>query len=107
MDRSEYAKIKITDIPTEFIDKHNLQAITHKGWVYFEIVRGYYGLPQSGKLSNNLLGTRLNRAGYYEAATTSRLWKHTWNPIQFCLIVDDFGIEYVGEKHAHHLRQVF
>ena len=24
----------------------------------------------------------------------------------FCLIVDDFGIEYVGEEHLHHLRQV-
>ena len=103
MDRSEYAKINITDIPTELIYEYNLQAVTHNGWVYFEIVRGCYGLPQSGKLANNLLSTHLNKAGYYESVATPGLQKHTWHPIQFSLIVDDFGIEYVGEKHAQHL----
>ena len=33
---------------------------------------------------------------YSEAATTPGLWKHTWLPIKFFLIVDDFGIEYIG-----------
>ena len=37
---------------------------------------------------------------------TPGLWKHTWRPIKLFLIIDDFGIEYVGEKHAQHLRQV-
>ena len=92
MDRSEYVKININDIPTEFIDEYNLKAVTHNGWVYFEIVGGCYGLPQSGKLSNDLLRTRLNKAGYSEAATTPGLRKHTWIPIQFFPIVDDFGI---------------
>ena len=96
MDRSEYAKINITDIPTELIYEYNLQAVTHNGWVYFEIVRGRYGLPQSRKLANYLLRTHLNKAGYFEDVTTLGLWKHTWSPIQFFLIVDDFGIEYVG-----------
>ena len=53
MDRSEYIKINITYIPTEFIDEYNLQSVTHNGWVYIEIVRGCYGLPQSVKLANN------------------------------------------------------
>ena len=26
--------------------------------------------------------------------------------IPFCLIVNDFGTEYVGERHIHHLRDV-
>ena len=30
----------------------------------------------------------------------------TWRPIQFCLVVYDFGIEYMGEKHVYHFRQV-
>ena len=34
------------------------------------------------------------------------LWKHQWRPIQFCLIVDNFGIEYVVERHIYHLRSV-
>ena len=73
MDRSEYVKININDIPTEFIDEYNLKAVTHNGWVYFEIVGGCYGLPQSGKLSNNLLCTFHNNSGYYEATTTPGL----------------------------------
>ena len=63
-------------------------------------------LKKSGKLANDLLPTRLEKAGYYEAATTPGLWKHTWRPIQFALIVDDFGVEYVGEQHANHLARV-
>ena len=35
-------------------------------WIYFEIFRGCYGLPQSGKLSNDLLITILEDAHYYE-----------------------------------------
>ena len=52
----------------------------------------------------DLLRKRLNSAGYHEATTTPGLWRHKWRPIQFCLLVDDFGIEYVGEKHALHLK---
>ena len=67
MDWSEYVKIKNNDIPVEFIDEYNLQDITHNRWVYFEVVRGCYEIPQSGKVANNLLRTRLNEAGYFEA----------------------------------------
>ena len=35
--------------------------------------------------------------------TTPGLWCHKWRPIQFVLLVDDFGIEYVGKEHALHL----
>ena len=36
----------------------------------------------------------LENEGYYEAATNPSLWRHTWRPIMFRLIVDDFGVEY-------------
>ena len=74
--------------------------------MYFEIVRGCYDLPQSGKLAKDLFYTRLKKVGYFESATTPGLRKHTCRPIQFCLIVDDFGIAYVGEKHVQQLNQV-
>ena len=35
MDRSEYAKINISDIQSEFIEEYNLQAFAHNGWVHF------------------------------------------------------------------------
>ena len=31
------------------------------------------------------------------------LWKHDWRPIQFTLVVDDFGVKYIGKEHAQHL----
>jgi hypothetical protein len=32
------------------------------------------------------------------------LWKHDTRPIQFTLVVNDFGVKYVGEEHAQHLK---
>ena len=56
--------------------------------------------------SNYLLRTRLEKAGYYEAATIPGLWSHKWRPIQFVLIVDDFGIKYVGKQQALHILKI-
>ena len=80
--------------------------MVQNGWVYFDILRGYYGLPQSGRLANDLLSTRLEKAVYYEAAMTPGLWRHKWCPIQFVLIMDDFSIEYVENQHALHLLEI-
>ena len=102
----EYVRVKLTDIPQEFIDEYNILNFQSNGWIYFEIIRGCYGIKQSKKLVNDLLRTRLEKANYYKAATTPRLWKHKWRPIQLVLIVDDFGVEYVGKQHAHHLENV-
>jgi hypothetical protein len=44
----EYVRIKITDIPAEFIEEYKLGGMDRDGWVYFEIRRGCYGLPQAG-----------------------------------------------------------
>jgi hypothetical protein len=42
----EYVCIKITDIPKEFILEYNFASNEdHNGWIYFEIQRGYCGLP--------------------------------------------------------------
>ena len=97
MERSKYVRIKFLDIPQEFIEEYDLSIASQNSWIYFEILRGCYGLPQSGRLANDLLRTRLEKAGYYEAATTPGLWCHKFRPIQFVLLVDNFGIEYVGK----------
>jgi hypothetical protein len=100
----EYIRIKITNIPKEFILEYGLaRKEDHNGWIYFEIRCGCYGLPQAGILANNLLHGCLEKEGYYKAATAPGLWKHKWRPVQFCLIVDDFGLEYIGIEHFSHL----
>ena len=62
-DRPEYVRIKILDIPQEFIEEYNLTPLVQKGWIYFEIFCEFYGLPQSVKLANDLLCPRLEKAG--------------------------------------------
>ena len=99
----EYVRIKLSDIPEEFIKEYDLIGRDRDGWIYFEIRRGCYGLPQSGILANDLLRSRLVAEGFYEAASTPGLWRHKWRPLQFCLIVDDFGVEYVGIEHFNFL----
>ena len=103
LDYPEYVKINLTDIPQEFIEKYNLHNYVHEGWVYFEIRNGIYGIPQSSSLANDLLETRLLKHDYFQCPQTPGLWRHRWRPVLFYLIVDDFGVEYVGQHHSNHL----
>ena len=57
-------------------------------------------------LANKQLITRLEKEGYYEARTKPRLWIHKLRPVQYCLIVDYFGVEYVGKQHADNLSKI-
>ena len=68
-----------------------------------EIICGMYGLPQAGILANELLQKRLDPHGYYKVQHTPGLWKHESLPIQFTLVVNNFGVKYVGKDNALHL----
>ena len=50
--RPEYVKIQLSKPPQESSKEYNLNSSEHKGWVYFEIRRGCYGLTESGILTN-------------------------------------------------------
>jgi hypothetical protein len=89
----EYVRIKLSDIPDEFIKEYNLLGQDRDGSIYFEICQGWYGLPQAGILANNLLQLCLVAEGFYEAASMPGLWHHKWRTLQFRLIVDDFGVK--------------
>ena len=90
-------------IDSKFIDEYKLQDHIHNGYIYLKIIRGMYGLPQAGRLANKLLKQRLSKKGYYETLTTPGLWKHTFCPICFTLIVDDFGVKFTNISNAMHL----
>ena len=68
-----------------------------KGFVYVRCEKGIYGLPHAGIIAQQLLEKRLAKAGYYQSKTTPGFWTQEWRPILFSLIIDDFGIKYVGE----------
>ena len=104
--RPEYIRMKMSDIPEEIIEEYGLRnKVTSDGSIYIQANRGMYGLPQSGLLANELLEKRLNKRGYHQSKLVPGLWKHKWRPVQFTLVVDDFGVKYVGKEHALHLKQ--
>ena len=46
MNRYEYMKLPMDIIPEEIIQQHKLRNLAHKRFVYMEIQKGVYGLPQ-------------------------------------------------------------
>ena len=78
LDRYKYMRFRLEHIPDEIIKEYNLDNIAVDGWVYVEIRKGMYGLPQAGILANKLLKERLAQHGYYECPRTPGLWKHMW-----------------------------
>ena len=103
LDRYKYMRLPISVIPEEIIEHYKLRNLEEDGWVYIEIRKGMYGLPQAGILANKLLIKRLETFGYYPVAYTPGLWRHKWRPVTFSLVVDDFGVKYVEREHAQHL----
>eukprot|EP00804_Cyclotella_cryptica_P017160 CCRYP_003375-RA/>CCRYP_003375-RA protein AED:0.38 eAED:0.38 QI:0/0/0/1/0/0/2/0/339 len=103
MDRYEYLQIQADLIPDAFKNAYNLWDKVYNGHIYMEIWRGCYGLPQAGILANKLLKKRLAADGYFKPPHTPGLFKHISHPIQFSLVVGDFGIKYIGKQHLDHL----
>ena len=105
MDRYEYMRIPISQIPPKIIELYNLQPLIHNGAVYVEIRKGMYGLPQAGRIASDALVPKLNAAGYHQSPHVPGLFKHESRPVWFSLVVDDFGVAYVGKENAEHLIQ--
>ena len=97
--RPEYIRMKLSDVPDEIIQEYKLlDKVEPDGWLYIMIVLGMYGLPHAGLIAQELLEKRLNKHGYYQSKLVPGLWLHKWHPIQFTLVVDDFGVKYIGKK---------
>merc|ERR1711966_444523 len=107
MERPEYLRMKMANFPDDVIEHYRLKdKVDAKGNLYVKCVKGMYGLPHAGIIAQNLLEKRLNKAGYHQSDMTPGFWKHEWCPVSFSLIVDDFGVKYVGDEHAKHLIKV-
>ena len=74
--RYEYMKMPITLFPEHTIRQYDLKKHAKDGYVYVEMRKAIYGLPQAGILANQLLKQRLRPFGYYEVPHTPGLWKH-------------------------------
>jgi hypothetical protein len=104
MERYEYMRMKINVIPEDIVDQYNLrEKVSKDRFVYVEIWRGMYGLPQVGRIARELLEMRLNARGYHQSKFTPGLWTHETRSTKFAPVVDDFGIKYEREEDAQHL----
>jgi hypothetical protein len=93
----------LASLPQETIEKYDLNELAQDRKVYIKIQKGMCGLPQAGILVNELLQLNLAKGGYRPTTHTHGLWTHDTRPISFSLVVDDFGVKYVGQEHTEHL----
>ena len=59
-----------------------------------------------GLIANKLLEEQLKKLGYWQSKLVPGLWKHNTRPIQFTLVVDNFGIKYTRKEDVEHLKSV-
>ena len=99
--RTEYIQMKIDNLPEEIINEYKLrEKVNRQSMICIEVTKRMYGLPQAGLLANELLEQRLNKHGYFQSKLVPGLWKHTTRPISFTLIVDNFGVKYIGKEQV-------
>ena len=65
-----------------------------------------YGIPQSGQIAHDPLVQHLAPSGYQTSRKHLTLWTHNRFPINYTLIVNDFGVKYPGKEHTLHLKSV-
>ena len=65
-----------------------------------------YALPQAGALAHAKLTSVLAPHVYALTKNIPGLWTHSTRPIVFSLVVDNFGVKYVGEEHAKNLLDI-
>jgi hypothetical protein len=104
LDRPEYMRILFSLFPPEIVSEYRLsELVSNDGHIYIKILKGMYGLPQAGRLANQLLQQRLADYGYYPVRHTPGLWRHVTNPdVNFVLVVDDFSFKYTQRHTAEH-----
>ena len=103
MTRYKYTRIAFASIPPELFEQYGLARLQHNIWVYMKIRNGMPGLKQAGRIANDQLIKHLAQFGYDPIRHTPSLWRHKNRDIIFSLVVDDFGVNYVGKKNAEHL----
>jgi hypothetical protein len=85
-----------------------LNNITYSPWSLmatstFRFKKACTACPKHESLPTNSLRVDSPYMAIIKQKFTPGLWRHVTRPIQFTLVVDDFGVQYVGAEHAHHI----
>ena len=74
----KYLRLKLSNFPDDVIEEYNLKENTTKdGFVYVEVRKGMYVLPQAGLLAHIMLKDRFKNHGYEQSKLTPGFWKHS------------------------------
>ena len=76
LSRYEYMHMKLESLTDKIIKEYGLRELATNGWVYIDIHKVMYGLPQAGLLSNKWLTKRLDKKGYYPCQHTPGMCHH-------------------------------
>jgi len=106
MPHYEYMRTPVGSIPAKIMKLYNLEPLAHHGAVCVEMRKGMCGHPVSGRLTNDKLVQILQKHDFVQSDLIPGLFKHKTRPLCFSLVVDDFGVSYVGKEHANFLIQV-
>ncbi len=92
----KYMHMPLELFPIWIQEQCNFKLLAYKGFVYLEMQKAAWGLPQAGILANKCLQRKLTPFGYFKHVSTPGLWYHkTWH-ISLTLVVDDLEIKYVN-----------
>ena len=97
MSRFEYIHIKLSDIRQEIILQYQWHDIAQNRYMYVELQKGIFILPQASILAHELLVKLLAKHGYEPRPATTGLWRHANRSIAFVITVNNFGKKYVGK----------
>ncbi len=92
-------------IPKDIKTRYRLYGMENSGFVYFEIRRCMYGLPQAERFSQIRLIQHLAHHGYNQWPNTQCLFRHRTRDIMFSLVIDDFGVRYGSQSNIDHLEK--
>jgi hypothetical protein len=81
LNRYKYMKTPLRLILDNIIEHYGLHEKAIDGYVYMDIKKGMYGLPQAGILANKLLKLHLACHRYFKQPQTPGLCKHISQPI--------------------------
>ncbi len=109
LDRYEYMEMPISLSPQDIIEHYDLRNKALNGYVYMEICKGMYGLPQPGILANKLLKKRLARHGYFELPAYGNMTHAQFGSISQWMILGSSTIYstcmmHSGKKHRRLLK---
>ena len=74
LNRYKYMKMPPSIFPKHVTKQYDLRNKAKNGFIYLEIRRAIYGLPQAGALANKQLKEQLAPAAYYEVRHILGLW---------------------------------